>query len=75
MGSWKPQRLRLTFTERTINPFFKSRTMTRLSTRAPAALQDKCNAIAHISQATDAFCNQRLNHGHRQLICLAKVGA
>ena len=49
--------------------------MIRFSTRVPAALQDKCKAIAHLSQPTNAFCNQRLNHAHRQLIRPAKVGA
>lgn len=39
--------------------------MTAQSTRVPAALQDKFNAI---TQATDAFCDQRLNNEYRQLI-------
>jgi len=54
--------------KRRFSPFFKIHTMTRPSTRVPAALQDKFNAIA---QATDAFCDQRLNDEYRQLIRLA----
>jgi hypothetical protein len=46
--------------------------MPRPSTRVPAALQAKFNAIA---QATDVFYNQHLNHECRQSICLAKDGA
>ena len=42
--------------------------MTAQSTRVPAALQDKFNAIA---QAADAFCDQRLNGEYKQLIRLA----
>ena len=42
--------------------------MTAKSTRVPAALQDKFNAIA---QAADAFCDQRLNGEYQHLIRLA----
>lgn len=42
--------------------------MTAPSTRVPAAMQDKFNAIA---QAADAFCDQRLNDEYKQLIRLA----
>lgn len=42
--------------------------MTAKSTRVPAAMQDKFNAIA---QAADAFCDQRLNDEYKQLIRLA----
>ena len=42
--------------------------MTAKSTRVPAALQDKFNAIA---QAADVFCDQRLNGEYQQLIRLA----
>ena len=35
------------------------------SPRVPAALQEKFDAIA---QATDAFCDQRLNDEYKQLI-------
>ena len=42
--------------------------MTAPSTRVPAAMQDKFNAIA---QAADAFCDQRLNGEYKQLIRLA----
>lgn len=39
--------------------------MTAKSTRVPAALQDKFNAI---TEATDAFCALRLNDEYKQLI-------
>ena len=42
--------------------------MTAPSTRVPAAMQDKFNAIA---QAADAFCDQRLNDEYKHLIRLA----
>lgn len=42
--------------------------MTAPSTRVPAAMQDKFNAIA---QAADAFCDQRLNGEYKQLVRLA----
>lgn len=42
--------------------------MTTPSTRVPAAMQDKFNAIA---QAADAFCDQRLNDEYKQLVRLA----
>jgi len=42
--------------------------MTAPSTRVPAALQDRFNAIA---QATDAFCDQRLNGDYKRLVRLA----
>ena len=42
--------------------------MTAKSTRVPAALQDKYDAI---TQATDAFCDQRLNDEYKQVIRLA----
>jgi len=42
--------------------------MTAKSPRVPAALQDKFNAI---TQATDAFCDQRLNDEYKQVIRLA----
>ena len=42
--------------------------MTANSTRVPAALQDKYDAI---TQATDAFCDQRLNDEYKQVIRLA----
>lgn len=42
--------------------------MTAPSTRVPAAIQDKFNAIA---QAADAFCDQRLNDEYKQLIRVA----
>ncbi|MBG6075880.1 DUF6398 domain-containing protein [Polaromonas sp. CG_9.11] len=42
--------------------------MTSPPTRVPAAMQDQFDAIA---QATDAFCNQRLNDEYRQLSRLA----
>lgn len=42
--------------------------MTAQSTRVPAALQEKYDAI---TEATDAFCDQRLNDEYKQLIRLA----
>lgn len=42
--------------------------MTAPSTRVPAAMQEKFNAIA---QAADAFCDQRLNDEYKHLIRLA----
>ena len=42
--------------------------MTAPSTRVPAVMQDKFNAIA---QAADAFCDQRLNDEYKHLIRLA----
>ena len=42
--------------------------MTAQSTRVPAALQDKYDAI---TQSTDAFCDQRLNDEYKQVIRLA----
>jgi hypothetical protein len=42
--------------------------MATLSTRVPAALQEK---FAAITQATDAFCDLRLNDEYKQLIRLA----
>lgn len=42
--------------------------MTAPSTRVPAAMQDKFNAIA---QAADAFCDQRLNGEYKHLVHLA----
>ena len=65
--------LALTFTRNAVSiHFFESRTMTRFSVRVPAALQEKVNTI---TQTLDAFCNELLNHEHRQLLCLAKDGA
>lgn len=42
--------------------------MTDPSTRVPAAMQDKFNAI---TQAADAFCDQRLNGEYKHLVRLA----
>jgi hypothetical protein len=42
--------------------------MTAKSTRVPAEMQDKFNAIA---QAADAFCDQRLNDEYKQMVRLA----